>query len=98
MLCLANVYGSNNDNPMFFQILFNDLNNCSSYNVILEGNFNLMLNSDLDKISCESQHSNYKARETVRSHMPTMNLSNLFGIFHLFMKIFTRIQITPLPL
>ena len=95
MLCLANVYGPNNDNPHVFSNFFNDLNNFLSYDVILGGDFNLILNNDLDKIGGASQHSNYKAREVVRSHMRAMNLSNSFRIFHPFMKTFTRIQITP---
>ena len=94
MLCSANVYGPNNDNPMFFSIFCNDLNNFSSYDVILGGDFNLILNNDLDKIGGASQHSNYKAREVVRSHMREMNLSGSFRVCHPFMKIFTRIQTT----
>ena len=95
MLCLANVYDPNNDNPMVFPNFFNDLKNFSSYDVILGGGFNLILNNDLDKIGGASQHSNYKAREAIRSHMRAMNLSDSFRIFHSFMKTFTRIQITP---
>ena len=95
LLCLANVYGPNNDNPMFFSNFFNDLNNFSSCDVILGRDFNLILNNDLDKIDGECQHSNYKASEVVRSHMRAINLSDFFRIFHPFMKTFTRIQITP---
>ena len=95
MLCLANIFGPNNDNPVYFLNFFNDHNNFSLYDTILGGDFNIILNNDLDKIGSASQHSNYKAREVVRSHMWAMNLSDFFWIFHPFMKTFTRIQITP---
>ena len=74
---------------------FNDLNNFSSHDVILGGDFILILNNDLDKIGGASQHSNYKAREVDCTHMRTMTLSDSFRIFHPFMKTFTRNQITP---
>ena len=80
---------------MITACFFNDLNNFSSYDVILGGDFNLILNNDLDKISGAFQCSNYKAREVVCSHMLAINLSDSFCIFHPFMKTFTRIQITP---
>ena len=35
MLCIANVYGPNNDTPCFFSNFFDDLNNFSLYDVIL---------------------------------------------------------------
>ena len=80
---------------MTIPCFFSDLNNFSSYDVILRGDFNLSLNNNLDKIVGASQHSNYKARKVVCSHMRAMNLSDSFRIFHPFMKTFTRIQITP---
>ena len=95
MSCLANVCCTSNDTPTIFSNLFNDLNNFLFYDLILGGDFHLNQNNDLDKIGGASQHSNYKAREVVRSHMQTMNLSDSCSNFHLFVKTFTRIQITP---
>ena len=88
MLCLANVYGQNNDKPMYFSNFFDNFNNFSSYDLILR-DFNIILNNDPDKIGGAFQHSNYKAREVVSSHMWAMNLSDSFCILHLFMKTFT---------
>ena len=58
MLCFANVFGPKNDSPVNFSSFFNDLNNFSPYDVILEEDFNLILNNDRGKNGGASQHSN----------------------------------------
>ena len=67
MLCLAKVYGPNNDSPMFFSNFFNDFNNFSSYDVILGGDFNLILNNNLDKMAV---HLNTATTKLVRLFAP----------------------------
>ena len=68
-LCLANVYGPNVDNPSFYSNLFNQLQSFSTSDIILGGDFNLVLNNDLDKLGGSPQHINYKANNVANTNM-----------------------------
>ena len=46
---LANIYAPNNDNPDFFEKLKDILHEQNNPDVIIAGDFNLVLNPDLDK-------------------------------------------------
>jgi len=69
MFCLVNIYRLNIDSPDFCLHLFNQIQNVSFYEVILGGDFNLVLNNDLDKLGGSPQHSNYKASSAVNAHI-----------------------------
>ena len=45
-LTIINIYGPNNDNPSFFHDIFSKINDTS--NIILAGDFNTVLNPNLD--------------------------------------------------
>ena len=93
--CLANVYGPNVDNPTFHSNLFNQLLNFSTSDIILGGDFNLVLNNDFDKLVGSPQHSNYKASNVVNANMKTLGLTDIFRCLHPTKRLFTRVQKNP---
>ena len=93
--CLANVYGPNVDNPTFYSNLFNQLQSFSTSDIILGGDFNLVLNNDLDKFGGSPQHSNYKASKVVNTNMKTLGLTDIFRSLQPTKKLFTRVQNNP---
>ncbi|KAF7645018.1 hypothetical protein LDENG_00211650 [Lucifuga dentata] len=58
---LANTYGPNIDTPSFFHSLFSKLLNCSDSIIILGGDFNTVLDADLDRSSIISGKLNYSS-------------------------------------
>jgi len=87
VFCLVNVYGPNNDSPDFFPHLFDQIQSLSSYEVILGGDFNLVLNNDRDKLGGSPQHNNYKASAAaVNAHMQTMGLCDICRALHQYTK------------
>lgn len=48
---LAVIYGPNEDNPSFYNMVSEAISNFKNDNVILVGDFNLVLNPDKEKIS-----------------------------------------------
>ena len=48
-ITFCNVYGPNSDSPSFFETLFATLLNFARDKVILGGDFNIVLDNDLDK-------------------------------------------------
>ena len=49
--CVANIYAPNNDNPEFFQEIFEIIQKMECIFVIIGGDFNLVLNDALDRSS-----------------------------------------------
>ena len=49
-LLLVNVYGPNKDNPAFYQSLFETVIRYKNHNVVIVGDWNLVLDSQLDCI------------------------------------------------
>jgi len=47
--CIATLYAPNEDNPNFFSNFFDHLNDFECDDVIIGGDFNLVLNLDVDK-------------------------------------------------
>ena len=93
--CLGNVYGPNVDNPTFYSNLFNQLQNFSTSDITLGGDFNLVLNNDFEKLGCSPQYSNYKASNVVNTNMKTSGLTDIFRSLHPTKKLFTRVQNNP---
>ena len=61
-IALINVYGPNKDSPMFYQELSNKMSRYNNSSFILAGDFNLILNTDID--SYNYLHlNNSKARD-----------------------------------
>ena len=71
-LVICNVYAPNKDDPNFFDTFFSKVNNFSNANLILGGDWNLVLNDLLDKDGGPS-HANRKSKERLKSYIDFFN-------------------------
>ena len=80
-LNLTTLYGPNSDNPNFFHFIQNLIQNEQvDYNIIC-GNFNLVLNPDLD--SCNYKHlNNQRARQMVLQMINDHDLCDVYRSLH----------------
>ena len=53
-LAIANIYAPNSDDPEYFVNLFNQLQNLNSVEFIIMGDFNLVLDENLDCLSAKN--------------------------------------------
>lgn len=75
---LINIYGPNSDKPEFYSQLLNTLQDIySSQYIILGGDFNLILNKELDSVNY-LHHNNPKSIQEVNNLMNTLNLKDVF--------------------
>ena len=93
-MTLCNVYGPNTDNPNFFSTLFKQLNDFTCSEIVMGGNFNIILNHTLDKENGPN-HSNKLARDDLLSHMRLLNLKDVFREINPTEKQFTRFNCNP---
>nr|CAB3264543.1 pol-like protein [Phallusia mammillata] len=94
-LTLANVYGPNKDDPDFFNKFFADVITFGDGDIVLGGDFNIILNENLDK-SPGAPHANRHSRATVQAHMNALDLNDAFRLLHSTIKKYSRIQSNPL--
>ena len=94
-LTIANIYGPNVDDFDFFRYMFVKLNDFSKIEILLGGDFNVILNNDLDKLN-GSPHKNKLARQKILNYMKSLNLIDAYRELHPDVKKFTRLQINPL--
>ena len=78
-----------------FQNVFQKLITFSAIDLIIGGDFNLILNDTLDKIG-GPKHKNAQARNSLISHMNILKLKDVFRLKYPLAKSFTRIQINPI--
>ena len=91
---IVNIYGPNNDNPIFYQNLFEELENFNQYPHILAGDTNICL-QELDKKGGRPFHlSHRQARATLLEHMETLNLIDIWRSIHPDIKQYTWRQRT----
>ena len=88
---IFNVYASNKDDPNFFDTYFTKVNNFSNANLILGGDWNLVLNVLLDKDG-GPPHANRKSKERLKFYMNFFNLTDIFCITNPKKKVYTRFQ------
>lgn len=77
-IILANVYGPNWDNPQFFTNFISKLPDLHTHHLILGGDFNCILQSDLDRSRSKPASSNTvsKAAKVLHSFMESYNLTD----------------------
>lgn len=63
-LTLVNLYGPNSDNPNFFKLISNQIDDNDNTDIIICGDYNCVLNPKLDYYNYKGVN-NIKARETV---------------------------------
>lgn len=75
----ANIYAPNRDKPYFFEQTFQQIQNLGSQNVILSGDFNLVLNPSIDS-SYTNRPNNIKSLKIVKNQMEKMGLRDVWRI------------------
>ena len=85
---LINLYGPNDDNPVFYQNLFNKIENLDTKNLIICGDWNLVMNYEIDTKNYRKKN-NVKARETVLNYMDKLDLLDIWRKTHETVKRYT---------
>lgn len=86
---LINIYGPNNDRPQFYSELISKIEDIyTSQHIILGGDFNLILDKDLDSMNYKNLN-NPKARAEVLKLIDTLNLKDVFREHCPFLKRYT---------
>ena len=77
-----------------FLTLFSAITEFPNNDLILAGDWNLVLNNQLDKDG-RHPHANKNSKERLKSYMKFLNLNDVFRNFFPSKKVFTRIQLQP---
>ena len=76
-ITLINIYGPNKDDPKFFNDIQNKIQELSSTNIIMAGDWNLVLNPNLDYDNYK-RINNIKARDTVLEMTTELELADIW--------------------
>ena len=87
-LTLATVYGPNKDNPIFFRDLFSNIQSLENDSYIICGDFNLVLDPDLDYFNYKHVN-NIKARDSILKIIDENNLFDAYRELHPSTKRYT---------
>ena len=77
---LANVYGPNNDNPKFFDKVFEKIQQLEGTFTIIGGDLNVIMDPKLDRHCEKIYHKN--SHQTINNFMTTQNLDDIWRIKH----------------
>ena len=91
IFCLVNVYCPNNDDASFLNDVF--LEACSfsnSDNMILGGDWNTILDNDIDKVGGAPTHSNSKCQTYLNNIMADWGLSDIFRLNNPEARLYTH--------
>ena len=91
---LANVYAPTKDEPVFFDGLFSTLSDFSSLDYILAGDWNVVLDNQIDKDG-GPKHANKLSRERLKSYINDFALCDIYRESNPSRKAYTRIQSQP---
>ena len=87
-ITLATIYGPNNDDPGFFDNLRRKILEIGNNDIIINGDWNLLLNPEIDGINYKHVN-NPKARNTVLRMMTELNLYDVWREENLEKKVYT---------
>ena len=73
---VCNIYAPNTDSPEFFRSIFKVLKNFKSEHCILRGDFNLVLDTELDQKN--SKYNNFKAQVLLKSFVEENDLCDIW--------------------
>ena len=93
-ISLINVYGPNKDNPEFFQDLFQNLELYDNEEIIMGGDFNCILDSELDRRG-ENDQSNTESRKVLATWMDEMDVIDIWRLHHPLERKFTWLRYKP---
>ena len=88
------MYPPNKDEPRFFDNFFSSIANFSQSDIVLGGDWNLVLDNQLDKDGGPT-HGNKVSKQTLISYMNLFGLSDIFRKLNPFKKAYTRMQSQP---
>ena len=80
-LIMTNMYAPNDDNPTFFLNLSQKIEDFSNENQIIGGDFNLVLNINMDKRHGR-QTTNFKSQEVLRNWCEQTDLIDIWRLQH----------------
>uniref|UniRef100_A0A672H1Y9 Endonuclease/exonuclease/phosphatase domain-containing protein n=1 Tax=Salarias fasciatus TaxID=181472 RepID=A0A672H1Y9_SALFA len=80
--CIANVYGPNVDDPAFFHSLFSSLDDHSGHTLIIGGDFNMVSDPQLDRLSTTGSQRLWQSSETVKRYMKDFGICDAWRSHH----------------
>ena len=80
-LLLINIYAPNEDEPQFFENLFNIIESLDTKNLIIVGDWNLVIDFELDTLNYK-KNNNIKAREKTLHYMEKLDLIDIWRQTH----------------
>ena len=80
-ILLVNIYAPNEDDPTFFENLFEIIESFDTKNLILCGDWNLVMDYDLDTLNYKKKN-NLKAREVVLNYIEKLDLMDIWRQTH----------------
>ena len=78
---LVNLYAPNEDDPTFFENIFKIIENSDTKNLILVGDWNLVMNYEMDTLNYK-KINNIKAREKPLTYIEKLNLIDIWRHTH----------------
>ena len=93
---LVALYGPNIDSPEFYKHVFNVIDKIGNDSYILCGDYNLVLNSEIDYCNYKSTCHNINARKLLLTYIENRNLVDPFRILHGNIKRYTWRRLNPL--
>ena len=91
---MASIYAPTKNEPKFIDNLFSILSNFSKHDVVLAGDWNLVLNDQLDKDG-DPVHTNSASKECLKSYINEFNLIDVYRELNPSRKTYTRTQSQP---
>ena len=89
--CLVNIYSPNNDDVDFLKTVFLEtLGRSRDDFVIMAGDWNTVLNNDLDKLGGAQNHANRKPQEFINNIVSDNGLSDIFRLTHGNDRVYTH--------
>ena len=88
-LCIANIYGPNVDDPSFFHSFFTALSAYSDTTLIVGGDFNLVLNPEIDRLSRAGSYRNWQSADIIKQYMSDFGLCDAWRSCHPMLKEYT---------
>jgi hypothetical protein len=88
-LALLNIYAPNQDNPDFIRDIINVIELQPNDDRVIGGDFNCVMNDDLDKKGGATRHSNQKMKTILSSYVNEADLVDIWRKQHINDKVFS---------
>jgi exonuclease III len=96
-ILLANIYGPNDDNLELFQNICSDITDMECLDMIIGGDFNLVLDTEIDKKG-GTRKTHTKSAVYLKNIMQNLNLVDIWRIQHPETKQYTWRRRNPTPI